>query len=43
MVERFAETPEVLTAVAAIYFVIAFPLTRVVTLLEQKLLRQFSA
>ena len=29
--------------VAAIYFIIAFPLTRVVTLLEQKLLRKFSA
>ncbi|MGR3248304.1 MAG: amino acid ABC transporter permease [Paracoccus sp. (in: a-proteobacteria)] len=34
---------EVLTAVAAIYFIIAFPLTRVVTLLEQKLLKKFSA
>lgn len=38
-----ARPVEVLTAVAAIYFVIAFPLTRVVTLLEQKLLRKFSA
>jgi polar amino acid transport system permease protein len=38
-----ARPVEVLTAVAAIYFIIAFPLTRVVTLLEQKLLRKFSA
>lgn len=38
-----ARPVEVLTAIAAIYFVIAFPLTRVVTLLEQKLLRKFSA
>lgn len=38
-----ARPVEVLTAVAVIYFVIAFPLTRVVTLLEQKLLRKFSA
>lgn len=38
-----ARPVEVLTVVAAIYFIIAFPLTRVVTLLEQKLLRKFSA
>lgn len=38
-----ARPVEVLTAVAAIYFVIAFPLTRVVTVLEQKLLKKFSA
>ncbi|KGJ18133.1 amino acid ABC transporter permease [Paracoccus sanguinis] len=38
-----ARPVEVLTAVAIIYFVIAFPLTRAVTVIEQKLLRKFSA
>ncbi|WP_211331228.1 ABC transporter permease subunit [Paracoccus pantotrophus] len=38
-----ARPVEVLTVVAAIYFVIAFPLTRAVTVVEQKLLRKFSA
>lgn len=38
-----ARPVEVLTVVAIIYFVIAFPLTRAVTVIEQKLLRKFSA
>ena len=38
-----ARPVEVLTAVAIIYFVIAFPLTWAVTVIEQKLLRKFSA
>jgi polar amino acid transport system permease protein len=33
---------EVLTVVALIYFVIAFPLTRVVTLLEQRILKRLA-
>lgn len=34
---------EVLTAVALIYFVIAFPLTRLVTLIERRMLKKLSA
>ncbi|WP_299847841.1 amino acid ABC transporter permease [uncultured Paracoccus sp.] len=37
-----ARPVEVLTVVAVIYFIIAFPLTRAVTVVEQKLLRKFS-
>ena len=37
-----ARPVEVLTVVAVLYFVIAFPLTRAVTVVEQKLLRKFS-
>lgn len=38
-----ARPVEVLTIVALIYFVIAFPLTRLVTLVEQKMLKKVSA
>ena len=34
---------EILTAVALIYFAIAFPLTRAVTVVEQRLLRKIEA
>ncbi|MDQ0561115.1 polar amino acid transport system permease protein [Rhizobium mesoamericanum] len=37
-----AHPVEVLTAVALIYFVIAFPLTRAVTVLEQRILRRLA-
>jgi polar amino acid transport system permease protein len=37
-----ARPVEVLTAVALIYFIIAFPLTRAVTLLEQRILRRLA-
>jgi polar amino acid transport system permease protein len=38
-----AKPVEVLTIVALVYFLIAFPLTRVVTLVEQKMLKKLSA
>lgn len=38
-----ARPVEVLTVVALIYFVIAFPLTRAVTLVEKKMLKKLSA
>lgn len=38
-----ARPVEVLTAVALIYFVIAFPLTRAVTLIERRMLKKLSA
>jgi polar amino acid transport system permease protein len=38
-----ARPVEVLTIVALVYFVIAFPLTRVVTVVEQKMLKKLSA
>ncbi|MDQ7776877.1 MAG: amino acid ABC transporter permease [Paracoccus aminovorans] len=38
-----ARPVEMLTVVAGIYFVIAFPLTRAVALIERRLLRKFSA
>jgi polar amino acid transport system permease protein len=34
---------EILTTVAFIYFAIAFPLTRAVTIVEQRLLRKIEA
>ena len=38
-----ARPVEVLTAVALVYFVIAFPLTRLVTLIERRMLKKLSA
>ena len=38
-----ARPVEVLTAVALIYFVIAFPLTRAVTLIERRMLKKLAA
>lgn len=40
---RTARPVEVFTVIAIIYFVVAFPLTRVVTWLEQRILRRFAA